>query len=223
MPISEVYNEDNIKVMARYPDKFFQLAIVDPPYGINAFQGTNRASRRMFAGKKDNWDASIPGPEYFNELRRVSKEQIIWGGNYFLENLGSCRGFIIWDKLNPDRCFADCEFAWNSIDGVARIIKLRPQSENAKDGGKIHPTQKPVQLYKWIIANYAKQGGAILDTHLGSQSSRVAAWQMGFDFYGCEIDKDYFNTGNARFEEQRKIASLFTPENTPLSQSNLFQ
>lgn len=155
----KVFNQDCLEAMKQMPDKIFDLAITDPPYGINAFQGTNRASRRQFAKKTENWDSAIPSAEYFVQLRRVSKQQIIWGGNYFLEHLGSTRGFIVWDKLNPDRCFADGEFAWSSIDQVARIIKLRPQTENPKDGGKRHPTQKPVALYKWLLLNYAPPPG----------------------------------------------------------------
>jgi site-specific DNA-methyltransferase (adenine-specific) len=209
-PISEVYNEDNAIGMARYPDKYFDLAIVDPPYGINAEQGTNRASRKQFKDKVYGWDSSMPNEAYFKELRRISKNQIIWGGNYFLEYIGNTRGFIIWDKLNPDRCFADCEFAWTSFDCVARIYKTeRVQEMNAKDGGKIHPTQKPVQLYKWLLKNYAKEGDKIIDTHMGSQSSRIACYDGEFDFIGFELDKDYFDAGCKRFENHKAQLKLF--------------
>jgi len=123
-------NEDNMLMMARYPDDYFDLAIVDPPYGINAEHGTNRASRKMFKDKKTGWDSSVPNEIYFKELMRVSKNQIIWGGNYFLNYLGSTRSFIIWDKLNPDRNFADCELAWCSFDRVARIFNNKKSSRN---------------------------------------------------------------------------------------------
>ena len=206
------FNQDCMDAMREMKDNEFDLAIVDPPYGINAEQGTNRASRKQFKAKVYGWDSSPPKAAYFKELRRVSINQIIWGGNYFLNHLGNTRGFIIWDKLNPDRCFADCEFAWSSFDSVARIYNSkRTQELNRDDGGKIHPTQKPVALYKWLLKNYAKEGDTILDTHLGSQSSRIAAHDMGFDFTGYEIDADYFNTGEKRFQNHISQGNLFNP------------
>jgi site-specific DNA-methyltransferase (adenine-specific) len=209
-PISRVYNMDCMDAMKQMPDNYFQLSLVDPPYGINAEQGTNRASRKQFKNKAYGWDSAIPEAGYFTELKRVSVNQIIWGGNYFLAHLGNTRGFIIWDKLNPDRCFADCEFAWSSLDVVARIYKTeRVQELNAKDGGKIHPTQKPVQLYKWLLKNYAKEGDKILDTHLGSGSSRIACWDGGFDFWGFELDADYFKAAEQRFQIHISQQRLF--------------
>ena len=206
------YNSDCMEAMAQMEDNAFDLAIVDPPYGIKAEQGTNRASRKQFADKTYGWDAEPPKAAYFKELRRISVNQIIWGGNYFLNHLGNTRGFIIWDKLNPDRCFADCEFAWSSFDVVARIYNSkRTQELNRDDGGKIHPTQKPIALYKWLLKNYAKEGDKILDTHLGSGSSRIAAHDMGFDFEGYEIDKDYFDAQEKRFQNHIKQQSLFKP------------
>lgn len=198
MPISEVYNEDCMIGMARYPDKFFDLAIVDPPYGINI---SNNPVRQMH--DKKGWDNSTPNEHYFKELLRVSSNQIIWGGNYF--NLPPSRGFIFWYKNQPVPNFADGEFAWTSFDKVARCFDYRYYGNiEGKSGAseKIHPTQKPVALYKWLIQNYAQPGDKILDTHMGSQSSRIAAYQMGFDYYGWEIDKDYFEAGNKRFKEQ---------------------
>jgi site-specific DNA-methyltransferase (adenine-specific) len=210
--ISTVINIDCKQYMKSIPDNFFDLAITDPPYGINAEQGTNRASRKQFKEKKYGWDSKIPDEEYFNELFRVSKHQIIWGGNYFLELIGNCRCFIIWDKLNPDRCFADCEFAWTSFDEVARIFKpKRVQELNEVDGGKIHPTQKPIALYRWCLENYAKEGFKIFDSHLGSGSHRIAAKMLGFDFFACELDKDYFDAQDLRYNNFIKKASLFLP------------
>lgn len=198
MPISEVYNEDNMEGMIRYRDKFFDLAIVDPPYGLNIAKEKPRTSGRWNYTPKD-WDYAIPDNKYFDELFRVSKNQIIWGGNYF--SLGYCRGYIIWDKQQPVENFADSEFAWTSFNRVAKTFRypIRKQNFNTI---KIHPTQKPIDLYKWILHNYGESGNKILDTHMGSQSSRIAAYNMGFDFYGWEIDEEYFFDGNKRFKEQ---------------------
>ena len=190
-----------MEVMARYPDKFFDLAIVDPPYGLG---------RRLLIGrfKKDKngakWDVR-PKPEYFTELFRVSRHQIIFGGNYF--NLGPCRGFIIWDKIQPAPSFSACEFAWTSFDTVSKIFRHRQAGGNNEV--KIHPTQKPVDLYRWLLHNYGLPGDRILDTHLGSQSSRIAAYEMGFDFYGCELDPRYFAEGCARFQQHISQLPLF--------------
>lgn len=207
---TRVFNMDCMEYMKDIPDGYFELAVVDPPYGINAEHGTNRASMKMFKYKKIGWDSSIPNDDYFSELSRISQNQIIWGGNYFLHILGNTRSFIVWDKLNPDRDFADCEFAWNSFDRVARMFKLkRVQEMNVDDGGKIHPTQKPVKLYEWILMNYAKEGDKILDTHLGSGSSRIASYNLGFDFTGIELDKEYFDESCKRFDNHKKQLTLF--------------
>lgn len=210
MPISEVFNEDNMIGMARYPDKFFDLAIVDPPYGLNIAKEKPRISGRWNYTPK-GWDSKIPDKSYFDELFRVSKNQIIWGGNYF--DLPPTRGFIFWYKNQPVPNFADGEFAWTSFDRVAKCFDYRYYGNlegNTSATDKIHPTQKPVALYKWILTNYAKPGNKILDTHMGSQSSRIAAYQMGFDYYGWEIDKEYFEAGNKRFKEQTAQTQLFT-------------
>lgn len=204
--ISEVYNEDNMIGMPRYPDKFFDLAVVDPPYGIGAIKGkeqkdgcTHGRYRKRF--EKKGWDLSRPGFRYFEELQRVSKNQIIWGGNYFTEFLPPSMGWIFWDKgQNIDA--SDGELAFTSFNKALRRIVLN-RATAGKFGGYIHPTQKPVALYRWILDKYAKSGDKILDTHMGSQSSRIAAFNMGFDFYGWEIDKDYFEAGNERFENQQ--------------------
>lgn len=210
--ISEVHNIDNMEFMASLPDKFFDLSIVDPPYGINAATGasTNGNMRKKIKSGKikgGDWDKSIPDQAYFNELFRVSKHQIIWGGNYF--DLPPTKCYCIWDKGESmyRRDFAECEYAWGSFDRCARIFKLFPNQL-----GRIHPTQKPVALYKWLLQNYAKKGDKIFDSHMGSQSSRLAACEMGFDYWGCELDKEYFEAGNKRFEEFKLQQRLFTPE-----------
>lgn len=212
--LSEVFNEDCMVGMARYPDKFFDLAIVDPPYGIDFANEKERkptATRSaQFKFKCKDWDKATPPKEYFTELFRVSENQIIWGGNYFLDYLPKTNCVIIWDKLNPEGMrFSDGEMAWGSFDTSLRICKIlrtyRVEVQN-------HPTQKPVSLYKWLLQNYAKQGDKILDTHLGSGSSRIAAYDMGFDFYGWEIDKDYFDASCKRFDDFKMQTKLFNYE-----------
>ena len=200
--ISEVYNMDCIAGMREYPDKYFDLAIVDPPYGIGLSKNPFRQKQ-----EKKNWDLSIPEMEYFIELFRVSKEQIIWGGNYF--DLPPTRCFIVWDKGEgmQDRSFSECEYAWTSFDESARIKRFNPVQPF-----RIHPTQKPVSLYEWLLTHYAKQGDKILDTHLGSGSSRIAAYNLGFDFVGCEIDEDYFDAQEKRFAAHAAQTSLFDGE-----------
>lgn len=205
-------NRDCMEGMKEYPDKFFDLAIVDPPYGINAEQGTNRASREQFKDKEYGWDSKPPGLDYFNELIRVSKNQIIWGANHFIDNLPkrNSKHWIVWDKKNPDRCFADCEMAWCSDMDNARIFSMkRVQELNRDDGGKIHPTQKPTALYRWLIQNYAKQGDKILDTHVGSASSLISFEEEGFDYVGFEIDKEYYDNAVKRIEAYRSQLKLF--------------
>jgi len=225
MPISEVHNIDCMEYMRTLPDKFFELAIVDPPYGIG-MDGNAGNSKKY---KNKNWDNESPSGEYFFELIRVSKNQIIWGANHFINRIpynSSC--WIVWDKREsviPQRTFADGELAWTSFNSPIRFLRhywdgfLQKQKED-----RIHPTQKPVALYKWLLTNYAKQGDKILDTHMGSQSSRIAAYDMGFDYYGCELDKDYFDAGNKRFEEFKLSQKLFVPEqlNPSVKQKNIF-
>ena len=203
-PMIEYFNEDCMVGMARYPDNYFDLAIVDPPYGIgDKFKGG--ASGKMNFNEIINkaWDTA-PSADYFKELFRVSENQIIWGGNYF--DLPPTRCFITWDKgISEDFSLAMAELAWTSFDKLAKIFRLCVP----KDGLKIHPTQKPVALYEWLLTHYAKQGDRILDTHLGSQSSRIAAWQAGYDFLGCEIDKDYYEQGCQRYESYAAQCKLF--------------
>ena len=186
---------DCIEYMAQFPDKYFELAIVDPPYGIDR-NGMNMGNS-VFNKDSKIWDKSIPREYFFNELFRVSKNQIIWGGNYF--PLPQSQYFAIWDKGETmyRRDFAECEYAWVRSGGT-RIFKKNPNQPE-----RIHPTQKPVALYRWLLQNYAKQGDKILDTHLGSGSSRIASDMEGFDFYGCELDTDYFNASCKRFEQYK--------------------
>lgn len=200
--VSEVYNMDCIAGMKEYPDKYFDLAIVDPPYGINI-----NSSGTHFKEKYEvkDWDKEKPNDEYFKELIRVSKNQIIWGGNYFLDRLGNCKCFLIWDKkIAEDMSFAMCEMAWTSFKNGAKIYKTTATQQN-----RIHPTQKPIDLYDWILMKYAKEGDKILDTHLGSGSSRIAAYRNGFDFVGFELDKDYYEAQEKRFKTELMQPRLF--------------
>lgn len=199
-PISNVFNIDCIKGMKEHPDNYFELAIVDPPYGIGADFGVGRYVDCAPHIIKKKWDNKILEKSYFSELFRISKNQIIWGGNYFLDYLPSTKCMIYWLKPNlRGRCFADGEIAWTSFDKVSRLFE-----KSSIDNNRFHPTQKPIALYKWLLKNYAKPGDKIIDTHLGSGSSRIAAYDMGHDFTGYELDKDYFEAMEKRFEEHTK-------------------
>lgn len=203
-----ITNEDNMELMARYPDKHFDLAIVDPPYGIGASEMTMGTGKNKKYHKGKNWDNEIPNDKYFKELFRVSKNQIIWGGNYF--NLPLIKGWIIWDKLlNKEISFADGEMAWNSFNNVLKIIKLQYSGFLGADKERIHPTQKPVKLYKMLLDNYAKQGNKILDTHLGSGSIAIACHDYGFDLTACELDKEYYEKALDRLSKHQMQQSLF--------------
>ena len=201
MSKTKAYNIDCMEYMATLPDKAFQLAIVDPPYGIGISSNPVRQKHN-----KKKWDDEIPRKEYFDELFRVSSNQIVWGGNYFINHLHNTQNFIIWDKKQPfNFSLAMCELAWCSKQMPAKIFKYSV----LKEQGKIHPTQKPVALYEWLLINYAKDGDKILDTHLGSGSSRIAAHKLGFEFVGCELDKDYFEAQEKRFKTETMQQSLF--------------
>jgi site-specific DNA-methyltransferase (adenine-specific) len=178
----------------------FELAIVDPPYGIGI---SSNPFRQKF--EKCDWDNTIPNKQYFDILMRVSKNQIIWGGNYF--DLPPSQGFIIWDKKQPqDFSSAMCEMAWMSLQKPAKIFRKHVVTA---EPNKIHPTQKPIKLYRWLLQNYAKQGDRILDTHLGSGSSAIACYEEGFDFVGIELDKDYYDAAVKRFRQHIAQGSLF--------------
>ena len=207
---SKAYNMDCMTFMKECRDKQFDLAIVDPPYGIQELtgrevnNGRGQLKRRAFnRGEKkfNEWDKA-PSKEYFAELFRVSKNQVIFGGNYF--DLPPVRGFIVWDKCQPFPNFSACEFAWTSFNVPAKISKF-----DNRTTGKIHPTQKSVELYEWLLRNFAQVGDSILDTHLGSGSSRIAAYEMGFDFTGTEIDTEYFEAQEDRFEKHCRQLNLF--------------
>jgi site-specific DNA-methyltransferase (adenine-specific) len=212
---SEVYLEDCVKALKRFNDNHFDLAIVDPPYGIDItkqFENANKAgTKSMFKQTKGivkkDWDAEIPTAEYFDELKRVSKNQIIWGGNYFLDYLGNTKCMLIWDKMNGGNNMADAELAWTSFDMAVRMFRMHHFSSGYET--KIHLTQKPTKLYDWILSKFAKPNDLILDTHLGSGSSRIAAYKGGFNFVGFEIDSDYFNAQEKRFNEFKSQLCLF--------------
>ena len=195
----QLINGDCLEHMKKMKDKQFDLAIVDPPYGLGDAVVNSGGRFKRYENKNGNWDKAIPPPEYFNELFRVSKEQVIWGGNYF--SLPKNRCFVIWDKGQPEGIsFAMCEYAWASFDKVAQIYKIRTQDQE----GRFHPTQKPVRIYKWLLKNYAKPGDKILDTHLGSGSIAIACYDMGYDLTGYEIDKDYFDAAVKRLDNHKK-------------------
>jgi len=233
-PQSIVTNEDCMIGMSRYPDGYFDLAIVDPEYGINASKGTwgsSNAAKVTDYGKKD-WDKNSVDKNILNEILRVSKNQVIWGANHFISKIpfdSPC--WIVWDKLNSAD-FADCELAWTSFDSAVRKFSFRwngmLQGDMKNKETRIHPTQKPRQLYKWILQNYGKRECnhkhtkeynhlctecskpvKILDTHLGSGSSRIAAYDMGFDFTGFELDKDYFEAQEKRYQNHIKQLTMF--------------
>lgn len=208
----ELLNIDCMEYMSTVPDKFFDLAIVDPPYGLGSrlveggAKGGMGSLRRLADDKVETWDVP-PGKEYFEELQRVSKRQIIWGGNYFLDYLGSTDGFIVWDKMNGTNPLTDAELAWKSFKGTTRMFRMHHFSDGYDV--KIHPTQKPTKLYKWLLSKYAEPGYKILDTHLGSGSIAIACHELNFELTACEIDKDYFEAANKRYLNHIAQTSLF--------------
>lgn len=209
MPEITLLNVDCMEYMKGVPDKSFDLAVVDPPYGIdiNMNMGKRKGKRSMHDNK--DWDKAIPSPEYFTELARVSKNMIIWGGNYF--PLPLTKSWIFWDKQVPDGVdFADGELAWTSFNKTLVKAKVKYTGFQGMDiGGKIHPTQKPIALYRWIFHNYSKKGDKILDTHLGSGSSAIAAHQMELSFVGCELDGEYYKEACNRFKQQTAQQKMF--------------
>ena len=231
----QFYNLDCMVGMSGFPDGHFDLAIIDPPYGINApmmsmgsnhsrtgdgypavsaaeqirkgrlNSGGGKLKNRLLNNANCNWDFEKPGPEYFEQIQRVSRHQIIWGGNYF--NLPPTRGIICWDKMQPWENFSQWEMAWTSFDSPAAIFHFS-NTGGRNDETKIHPTQKPVALYKWLLARYAKPGWRILDTHVGSASSLIACHQLGFEYVGYEIDTGYYKAALARLEAAKAQVSM---------------
>ena len=229
LKLSKVYNCDCLEYMKSIPDNYFDLAIADPPYGIGASKPSKKVERARQADgsvlqvpvtdfTKKDWDNTIPSQEFFDELRRVSKNQIIWGANYF----GLQGGMIVWDKINGNSDQYDCEIAYQSFNKRTDLVHYMwngmfqgkycgrdirqaamQQGNKALNEKRIHPTQKPVILYEWLLNNYAKKGDRIFDPMMGSQSSRIAAYRLGFDYVGCELDKEYYDKGCARFDYEQ--------------------
>lgn len=234
------YNMDCMEAMREMPDKAFDLAVVDVPYGIGegGQKSGSRGKQVSFRKSKSNAkayskvyhtfdDSKAPGEEYFEQLMRVSKNQIIFGANHFISKIPyDSHCWIVWDKENDANDFADCELAWTSFKSAVRIFRFKWNGilqGNMKDKEiRIHPTQKPVALYRWIFSRYAKPGDKILDTHLGSGSSRIAAYDAGLDFVGYEIDKEYFDKQEERFKKHISQGRLFTPEVLHAEQITLY-
>lgn len=208
---SVVQNIDCMVGMKRFPDKWFDLAIVDPPYGLGKTWGKSSSlkwnKRDKYAHKK--WNDSIPDGDYFKELFRVSNHQIIWGCNYYNSHIISA-GRIVWDKKTVQQVTSACDLASQSFSNKIDLFRWMWDGYRQEEfEHRIHPTQKPVALYKWLLTHYAKQGDRILDTHLGSGSSRIAAYDLGFDFTGFELDKDYYEAQEKRFRQFKSQSKLF--------------
>ena len=222
------YNMDCMEALKEYPDQYFDLAIVDPPYGIGADnfknadgyrgnksaavkaknrlnQGSGKLKDRILNKSNCSWDTQKPDKAYFEELFRVSVNQIIWGGNYF--ELPPTRGIIVWDKLQAWENFSQVELAWTSFDKPAALVRMR--NSGSYTGGKIHPTQKPVELYKWLLSKYAKKGDKILDTHVGSASSLIACHELGYEYTGFEINEEYYREASNRLAEQENQITIY--------------
>ena len=211
-----ITNEDNMKLMARYEDNHFDLAIVDPPYGIDIADKLANGWVSKAGGtkhKSKEWDKHTPSQEYWDELFRVSKNQIVWGGNYFMSKIkkdSAC--WVFWDKNNGKSLFADGEMAWTSFDTPVRIAKIHWCGSAAKwetGQNKIHPTQKPIKLYEWLLMNYAKEGDKILDTHLGSGSIALACHNLKYDLTACELDTEYYNAAMKRLKQHQQQLTMF--------------
>ena len=207
----KITNEDNMVLMSRYDDNHFDLAIVDPPYGIGISgqkeQKKGKKSDRKYH-KEKSWDNKIPSKEYFVELQRVSKNQIIWGANYFVEHLSSgTKGWLVWFKGQIGLTMSDCELAYSSFDKPTRVVNIN--RVDLLKQNTIHPTEKPIRLYQWILDNYAKEGDKILDTHLGSGSIAIACHNLGYDLTACELDKEYFDSAIKRINQHKAQIRMF--------------
>ena len=206
-----IYQMDCLEAMKGMEDNAFDLAIVDPPYGIGASKGVGLHSRRKFQKSEKEWDNEVPKEQYWSQLFRVSKNQIVCGANYFIEYLYSSKSFICWVKNNPAPNFAQAELLWTStnVNGKVYNSEKQIQHEIMWEGGSIHPTQKPVKLYEWLLMNYAKEGDKILDTHLGSGSHALACWNLNFDLTAYELDADYFKATTKRIEKHTRQIQMF--------------
>ena len=202
----KLYNGDCMEYMKTIPDKHFELSIVDPPYGINFSK--SHTGKGWIVRESKEWDLSIPSKEYFEELFRVSKNQIIWGGNYMVQYLNPSMGWIFWDKGQRNFSLADGELAYTSFNKALRVYTYSRGKHQATRGGW-HPTEKPVALYKWLLKNYAKQGDKILDTHFGSLSIGIACHDLEFDLTACELDKEYYEAGKKRLIQHQQQLTIF--------------
>jgi site-specific DNA-methyltransferase (adenine-specific) len=205
LELNQLYNMDCMEGMAQFPDKYFELAIVDPPYGIGAGKEKPHNGWKDYGIKQ--WDNESPNNKYFQELFRVSQNQILWGANYMTDNLKPSQGWIFWDKGQRDFSLADGELAWTSFNRALRVFTFSRAKLNIERG--IHPTQKPVALYKWLLANYAKPCDKILDTHVGSASSLIACHDYGYQYIGFELDKDYFEAAQKRLARHKAQPTIF--------------
>ena len=212
----KITNEDNMELMKRYPDNHFDLAIVDPPYGIGVTKMSLGNGKNKINRGTSEWDNKPPTKEYFEELRRVSKNQIVWGANYMTENLPPSMGWVYWDKGTGANDFSDGELAYTSFNKALRSYKVSWVGANANNGTpRIHPTEKPIALYQWLLTKYAEPNQKILDTHLGSGSIAIAVdsvnkiEKMNLTLTACELDKEYYQTATKRIEEQTTWNSLF--------------
>ncbi len=211
-----ITNEDNLELMARYEDNYFDLAIVDPPYGIDIAKNGSLGTNKF---KVKDWDKETPKQEYFDELKRVSKNQIVWGYNYMTDKLPPCKGFIYWNKLNHHDNRSDGELAYTSFNKLAKHFEYMWDGNRygfkgaingvGKKSIRIHPTEKPVALYEWLLMNYAKEDDKILDTHLGSGSIALACHNLGYDLTACELDKEYYNAAIKRIEQHKAQIRMF--------------
>ena len=206
-----ITNEDNMELMARYEDNHFDLAIVDPPYGIGIDgQKENKKGKKSDRKyhKQKQWDKAIPNKDYFEELQRVSKNQIIWGANYFVEHLTKgTKGWVVWFKGQMGLTMSDCELAYSSFQRATRVVNIN--RVDLLKQNTIHPTEKPIRLYQWLLDNYAEKGDKILDTHLGSGSIAIACHNLGYDLTACELDKDYYDAAIKRIEQHKSQKRLF--------------
>jgi len=207
----KITNEDNMELMARYEDNYFDLAIVDPPYGIGIDgQKENKKGKKSDRKyhKQKQWDNSIPNKDYFDELQRVSKNQIIWGANYFVEHLTKgTKGWVVWFKGQIGLTMSDCELAYSSFQRATRVVNIN--RVDLLKQNTIHPTEKPIRLYQWLLDNYAEKGDKILDTHLGSGSIALACHNLGYDLTACELDKEYYDAAIKRIENHKAQQRLF--------------